>query len=59
MDAKDNRVYNVEAASSIEMNKKVSSTSSSSLLAPTIDDFRILKPISRGAFGKVYKVKSK
>ena len=36
------------------MNKKVSSTSSSSLLAPTINDFCILKPISRGAFGKVF-----
>ena len=32
------------------MNKTVSSTS----LAPTIDDFHILKPISKGAFGKVF-----
>ena len=28
--------------------------SSSIGLAPTIEDFEILKPISRGAFGKVY-----
>ena len=28
--------------------------SSSVGLAPSIDDFEILKPISRGAFGKVY-----
>ena len=34
------------------MNKKASS--STSLLAPTIDDFHILKPISKGAFGKVF-----
>ena len=27
---------------------------SSAGLAPSIDDFEILKPISRGAFGKVY-----
>ena len=35
-----------------KMNKKASS--STSLLAPTIDDFHILKPISKGAFGKVF-----
>ena len=34
----------------VKMNKTVSSTS----LAPTIDDFHILKPISKGAFGKVF-----
>ena len=28
--------------------------SSSSSLAPSIEDFEILKPISRGAFGKVF-----
>ena len=40
----------VKKVRALKMNKTVSSTS----LAPTIDDFHILKPISKGAFGKVF-----
>ena len=43
-------VSRVKKVRALKMNKTVSSTS----LAPTIDDFHILKPISKGAFGKVF-----
>lgn len=33
--------------------------STSAHKAPTIDDFVVLKPISRGAFGKVYLARKK
>ena len=41
--------------SSSRCEDKPSSNSSTSLGPPTIHDFDILKPISRGAFGKVRK----
>ena len=35
------------------------STSGNNISSMTIDDFEILKPISRGAFGRVYLCKKK
>ncbi|XP_030837118.1 serine/threonine-protein kinase greatwall [Strongylocentrotus purpuratus] len=45
---------NMMSQSSSKMNSNVLKTETRMHQAPTIDEFSIVKPISRGAFGKVY-----
>ncbi|XP_030848671.1 serine/threonine-protein kinase greatwall-like [Strongylocentrotus purpuratus] len=45
---------NMMSQSSSKVNSNVSKTETRMHQAPTIDEFSIVKPISRGAFGKVY-----
>ena len=43
-----------ESETSIRSDDRLGTSTSSTSLAPSIHDFDILKPISRGAFGKVF-----
>jgi len=43
-----------EATAEMEAHGSSSEGSSSAVKAPSIEDFVLVKPISRGAFGKVY-----
>nr|XP_054757086.1 serine/threonine-protein kinase greatwall-like [Lytechinus pictus] len=45
---------NMLSPSSSNINSELTKTDSQMHQAPTIDEFSIIKPISRGAFGKVY-----
>ncbi|XP_041466630.1 serine/threonine-protein kinase greatwall-like [Lytechinus variegatus] len=45
---------NMLSPSSSNVNSELTKTDSQMHQAPTIDEFSIIKPISRGAFGKVY-----